>query len=338
MNPKVSVLVITYNQAETIGKALLSVVNQKCGFDYEVIIGDDCSTDGTYEICRRWADEYPHLIRLMPRTANKGIVDNFFDCLAEARGEYITDCAGDDYWISDRKLALMADMLDRNPSVNVVFSDWTIRDVATGAEHRASQLHNNLLGCDGIVPGDVILRDVLNHVNSLPYNVSASMYRRSHVVAALAEAPHAVRNRDFGCEDVPLIAALASRGDGIGLDVPTVCYNIYPDTVSNSGDMARQVRFYSRSLHCSAVLGDHYGVSQSYMREMFTAKTDYLLSVAFNSGDPVLRDIVTGALDEWMLPLSARSRVHLLAMQNRRVWRVARWLKHRLKRRLALGS
>ena len=105
-NPKVSVIVICYNQRDTISRALDSVLAQE-DCDYEVIIGDDASADGTREVCEEYARRYPGRVRLMPAAPNKGVVDNYFDCFDAARGEYVADCAGDDYWLGTRRLAEM---------------------------------------------------------------------------------------------------------------------------------------------------------------------------------------------------------------------------------------
>lgn len=331
MNPKVSVIITTYNQVHSIAEALDSVLGQKCDFDYEIILGDDGSTDGTREVCEEYARRFPDIIRLMPRVPNKGMVDNFFDCMESTRGEYVTDCAGDDSWISPVKLDIMARRLDEWPGATVVFSDWEVHDVATGHSYLASSRGNNLVGVPGLIPGREILRLTLNHVNSLPYNLSASMYRRSAVMDALRNDREMVRNVEFGCEDVPLMAALAVRGGAISIDEPTLRYNVVDDSISNSSDIGKQVRFYCKSLHCSAVLGARYDVPQPCMARVFRSKSDYLLAMAFNSGSTHLRDTVTAVLSEWMLPLSLKSRAHLAAMQNGRIWRLARNVKRLIR-------
>lgn len=97
MRPEVSVITVTYNQAGTIARTLDSILAQECDFDYEIVIGEDCSTDDTLDICRRYAAAHPDKIRLLHNTVNKGIIDNYFDCIMECRGKYIADCPGDDY-------------------------------------------------------------------------------------------------------------------------------------------------------------------------------------------------------------------------------------------------
>ena len=86
MNPIVSVIVCTYNQEGTIGAALDSILAQITDFDYEIVVADDCSTDGTRDICRDYSARFPDRIRLILNDENLGIADNYFGTLYECRG------------------------------------------------------------------------------------------------------------------------------------------------------------------------------------------------------------------------------------------------------------
>ncbi len=110
-NPKVSVAVITYNQQNTIRKTIDSILSQKYDSLFEIIIGDDCSSDETRNICLQYQKMYPALIKLIIQNSNQGIVKNFADTILLCKGEYITFCAGDDYWCDDYKLQKQVDFL-----------------------------------------------------------------------------------------------------------------------------------------------------------------------------------------------------------------------------------
>lgn len=84
--PKVSVIVCTYNQEQTIARSLESILTQKTDFPYEIILADDCSSDSTPEICADYARRYPDIIRPFLNKRNKGVVDNYFDCVEACRG------------------------------------------------------------------------------------------------------------------------------------------------------------------------------------------------------------------------------------------------------------
>ncbi|HEX5220150.1 MAG TPA: glycosyltransferase [Verrucomicrobiae bacterium] len=114
-NPKLSVCIITFNHAEFIAKALDSVLTQQTSFEYNVIIGDDCSTDGTDKIIemyqRRWPDKFSPLCR----EKNVGMGKNLKETLERCSGEYVAFLEGDDYWTDPRKLQAQVDHLDNNP-------------------------------------------------------------------------------------------------------------------------------------------------------------------------------------------------------------------------------
>ena len=92
MENLISVVVCTYNQEDTIARTLDSILMQQCHVPYEIIIGEDCSTDQTLSVCEAYASKFPDKIRLIANKPNKGIIDNYFDCILASNGQYIADC------------------------------------------------------------------------------------------------------------------------------------------------------------------------------------------------------------------------------------------------------
>ena len=115
MTPKVSVCMISYRHAAFIAQAIESVLAQQCDFEIELVIGDDCSPDGTGAICDEFARRDPR-VRLLPRDRNLGVMANFSRTLQACRGEYVAVCEGDDYWIDPLKLAKQVAFLDAHPA------------------------------------------------------------------------------------------------------------------------------------------------------------------------------------------------------------------------------
>lgn len=331
--PLVTVVICTYNQSDKISRAIDSVLDQDCDFPYEILIGDDASTDDTRRICEDYASRYPERIRLMPEAPNKGMVDNYFDCVEAARGKYIADCAGDDRWCYRGKLREMAAILEADPEVTAVYSDALLvypdnrsADVSTADMPGYSHWRK-----DRRYKGSDILAGCLNHTNALPYILSTALYRRSAVMEVMAEAPSMVRDsRNFGIEDIPVIAAAASRGDAVYLDKVTLEYYQYGETVSNSRSIEKLLRFYCRSLHCSLTLADYYGIAHHRLHDVFDSKSRYLAALAFNSGDQAMRSLVAQTLAEWDLQMPLKARIHLLMMASPGVWKAALWLKKKI--------
>lgn len=127
-NPAVSCCVFTYNQEKYIRECLDSIVSQKADFEYEVLVCEDCSTDGTLAICREFQARYPEKVRIIHANRNyyRGAL-NFRRGYELARGEYIAICEGDDYWCNDRKIQLQYDAAKEKNAVAVFTDNKTLK-------------------------------------------------------------------------------------------------------------------------------------------------------------------------------------------------------------------
>ena len=116
----ISVLVITYNQEKYISKTLDSILAQEYSGEYEVVIGEDCSTDGTRQIIEQYQKKYPHIIKPIFNNSNQGLIKNYFNTLAQCSGELIMECAGDDWWLFG-KAKVQIDFMNANPDVGMCY-------------------------------------------------------------------------------------------------------------------------------------------------------------------------------------------------------------------------
>lgn len=115
--PVVSIVCTTYNHVRYIESALRGFLSQDCGFPFEILIHDDASTDGTQQVIRQWQRQYPQVIRAVLQTENqfsKG-VRPFELLLAQARGDFVATCEGDDFWIDPAKLQRQVSFLQAHP-------------------------------------------------------------------------------------------------------------------------------------------------------------------------------------------------------------------------------
>ncbi len=128
-NIKVSVIFITYNHEKYVEKALRSVCEQETDFAYEVVVGEDCSTDSTREILKRVAEEYPDKVRLLFRDKNFGRPTlNVYNTTMECRGEYLAYLEGDDYWTDKKKLQKQVTFLEEHPEYIACTHDCVMID------------------------------------------------------------------------------------------------------------------------------------------------------------------------------------------------------------------
>ncbi len=108
---------------------------QKIDFDFELIIHDDASTDGTIGTLREYEAKYPEQIKLVLEKTNQYVKNTFEfvnDLLKSAKGKYIACCEGDDYWTDPHKLQQQVDFLDAHPDHSLVFHPAEVLDEASG--------------------------------------------------------------------------------------------------------------------------------------------------------------------------------------------------------------
>lgn len=116
---RLSVLMITYNHEKFIEQALRSILMQKTDFPFEIVIGDDCSSDGTRAIILDFAAKYPGKFKLLLHDRNMGMMQNFFSTLKACNSKYIAICEGDDYWIDPEKLQKQVNFLENNANFSM---------------------------------------------------------------------------------------------------------------------------------------------------------------------------------------------------------------------------
>ncbi len=116
--PVVSVICLAYNHSRYIRKCLDGFVMQQTDFRYEVIIHDDASDDGTDLIIKEYADRYPDIFVPVYQTVNQysqGVPIGKAFLYPRAKGKYIAECEGDDYWTDPLKLQKQVDFLESHP-------------------------------------------------------------------------------------------------------------------------------------------------------------------------------------------------------------------------------
>lgn len=125
-HPIVSVHMITYNHELYIRQAIEGVMMQKTDFEFELVIGEDASTDKTREICFEYQKRYPDKIRVLWSEHNVNVGPNLTRVTARCRGEFIACCEGDDYWIDPLKLQKQVGVMRKNSNVGLCFTDARI--------------------------------------------------------------------------------------------------------------------------------------------------------------------------------------------------------------------
>jgi len=161
----VSVCMITYNHEKYISQAVEGVLMQKTNFLIELIIGEDCSTDNTRNICLEYKEKYPDIIKLLLSEKNLGMMQNFITTLQSCTGKYIALCEGDDYWTDPHKLQKQVDFLEEN----LEFSSIACK----------AKLIGNLSGDFGLEKSRIlIINDFTKH---RPFHTASFLFRKKYI-------------------------------------------------------------------------------------------------------------------------------------------------------------
>lgn len=210
---KVSILCAAYNHEDYIRKALEGFVMQKTDFPFEVLINDDCSTDGTADVIREFEAAYPDIIRPLYQQENQyrklgGIVRPLL--LPLARGEYVAMCEGDDYWTDPQKLQRQVDFLDRNPQYAACVHSAIFHNVGTGVDIPVPQLSEDR---------DFSLEEILNQGGGI-FATNSLLIRKS----IYESQPAVFQASGFG--DFLMVLHAAYRGKVRCLAQPMSVYNM----------------------------------------------------------------------------------------------------------------
>lgn len=260
---KASVCVVTYNQEEVIQECLDSILNQKTNFRFEVIVGDDASTDQTQNILKDYERLYPNL-RVIYHKKNIGPKKNVVSTYIAARGEYIFHIDGDDFALPG-KLQTQVDALDQNP--DCMICSHAVENVDKNSNKLNKISGSNFFG----------KKDYLFLVNNLPFFAHSSKAFRN-ISEIKCEEFYEEIEFDFefhlkhvsygkiihlpqvlGCYRT--LSGVATRGKRINPKMVEAKANIYEKIISTSKkDQAEQaLQTYARSMlayaHGSLIIG-----------------------------------------------------------------------------------
>ena len=313
MEEMISVVVLTYNQAETIGRALDSILMQRCHVPFEIVIGEDCSTDDTRAICQAYAEKHPDIIRLICNERNKGLVDNYFDCLLACRGKYIADCAGDDFWIDPQKLEKEVTVMEKHPEVTMVITNWQYYN-----EHTRKTTPSQQRQHAPITPGKDLLQAIITQQSMSVFHLCTALYRTDIFRKAYEEDTDLFRNKTYVSEDMQIAISMALHGDIAYLPDVTLNYSLGSGSISNITDSEKAFRFVQRStdLICSLANKHHLDI-----RDFMTWRIFELGMHAFRSHQPKLYEETLACEKKWQVRRSFKNTCLFAVMRHDGLWR-----------------
>lgn len=166
---KLSIVVTVYNNDKFIERCINTIISQKADFPFEILIGDDASTDQTLYIAEKLKKKYPEIIKLFKRKSNIGTSRNFLDLVYRAQGEYIAQVDGDDFISSPMKLQIQTDFLDNNQQCSICFHHYTSQNAKGEALTQSPRPFNS----DTIADLSLLLRTTMGPGNTTMFRKSA---------------------------------------------------------------------------------------------------------------------------------------------------------------------
>lgn len=237
--PLVSICMITYNHRDFLAQALDSVLMQKINFPAEIIIHDDCSTDGTTEIVRSYAEKYPDVIRPIFQKQNQYSQGRkpYPWTFKLARGKYIALLDGDDAWTDSKKLQRQFEFLEKNPyhimcysNVNFVDGDnYILKEKVIRSQYCRALSQEEIIACRRFIPPGTVMFRYHPIINNLPKSFNAVL-----------------------CGDIFLFAVLGQYGTAAYIDLEPASYRIHAGGVFTAKSQFQQIygRLESvRSIH-----------------------------------------------------------------------------------------
>ena len=327
MENMISVVVLTYNQEATISRTLDSILMQQCHVPFEIVIGEDCSTDNTRAICQRYAEKHPDIIRLFCNQQNKGIIDNYFDCLLECQGKYIAECAGDDFWVDPQKLEKEMSVMEAHDNVTMVITNWQYFD-----ELRQQTVPSQQQQHAPITPGRNLLKAIITQYNMSVFHLCTALYRADVFRKAYKEDTYLFRNKGFCSEDIQIAFSMALHGDIAYLPDITLNYSIGQNTVSNTTDDVKQFLFVRKITDLIQYIASKHQIDIS---DFFPERIFALGMHAFRAYQPQLYQETLACEKEWHVSRPLKNQILFAVMSREWLWKiglVVRQMVVRLKR------
>lgn len=204
---RVSICVFTFNYEKYLAQALDSILAQETSFDYEIVIGDDFSTDNTRGIATEYSRRYPGKFILSFNEKNIGGTRNWLRAMSKCRGKYIALLDGDDYFTDTAKLQKQYDALESNPDHVLCF-------------HGVEEKYDDISGCDKVVVFEKELYTLPDLLERGWFIRTASIFFRNGI--APAEPPQWVYEFPYRYDTI-LHVFLCMHGDAVFLkDVMSV--------------------------------------------------------------------------------------------------------------------
>jgi glycosyltransferase involved in cell wall biosynthesis len=283
MDPLVSINMITYNHAPFIVQAIEGVLQQKTDFLFELVIGEDCSTDGTREIVFEYQKKYPDVIRVITSDENVGMKKNGLRTRKACRGKYVAFCEGDDYWQHSLKLQKQADYMESHPECGLVYSSYDVYHVES--RRKTNDYLNDLIKNQNWQrPSNPSILDFFKG-EKIGYGILTCtvMVRRTLCEQLMESDPYLYQSDHLLRGDTQLWAEMAQASLLYYIPESMATYNLSEESATRSKDITKSVRLQIADAELGLYLCKKYNLPQSASNEMEARMHNGLLRLAFHT-------------------------------------------------------
>ena len=219
----------TYNHERFVAQAIESVLAQKTAFAYRLIVGDDCSTDGTQAIVKSYAERHPDVIEFFSSPKNLGALHRDrvgVKALKKCTAWYVAILEGDDYWTDPYKLQKQVDFLEGHPECAASFHDVLIfHEDGSAPARRLFPANQKELST---------LEDILT---SGVFPMPCTLLHRNELLREFPDCFYQVRNADW-----MISVLLARRGDLGFINEVMAAYRVHGGGIWSSLNRIQGIR------------------------------------------------------------------------------------------------
>lgn len=325
-NPILSVHMVTYNHVRFINQAIDSVLSQKTNFEFELVIGEDCSTDGTREIVFDYARKYPEKIKLITSEFNVGPNANDKRTTLSCNGKYIAFCEGDDYWVDLYKIQKQIEFLETNPEFGLIHSDVNLYYEDSG---RIIEQYNKHMGI--LIPEGEVFDYLIVPLYQMFIKTVTVCYRKE-IVDKYFDF-NVVLEREWKLSDLPLWLDISKHSKVHYMHESTATYRLLNESASRSKNPLVLHEFHKSVFDVYKYYCKKYSVSNDIINKINIHYNQSMLADAYCMNDKLLAQNSVDNLKKLNKRLSFKERLYYVSTKNRIISRMINLIKRLLKRK-----
>ncbi len=264
-----SIHLITYNNEQHIEETIQSILKQKVDFDYEIVVGDDCSTDNTLQIINEHRDRHPKLFKIKKNKTQLGILKNFKATLDRCQGEFVFDIAGDDMLKTNDALQSMVDVLQSDSSLGFVDSGYD--KLYEGSFKKITFCNKKLIGSSKELYKQKLQLGLITPVGIC--------FRKTFLYQFVDFDTYL--NQNITIEDYPILIDLAMNTDFALINKSLHIYRVHNDSYSHKKTFENHLFLKKQMKKLFEYFSEKYSFDSLVIN---TFKTNYYKELLFLSG------------------------------------------------------